>query len=319
MRWIEAIKDGFLSGRRGLLGACIFYLEALLLSSLALAPLASGLHRVLDEAPTAAPLAGGVGLDRLLETAINQPGMWSAGFGTMGFVFLLHAVLALLITAGATGLIARAPEGSPWRAFWRDGASLFLPFAGLFLMSLLLLVAVGILPSLLVAGLAKVMKESVSAGAFWGVLGGWLAVFLLLLTVFKGSTGFTQARRALGDGSESLGRCFLGGAKFSLKKFVPSLGFTAFFLLLRIATLWGLYMAVAPGYGTAGKAFVSALLLQIAFAAQAYIRVWEIGAQVGYLKASGGAYEPPAVAVPAPVAMPGPEPEPPVQETSVTA
>ncbi len=319
MRWIEAIKNGFLCGRRGLLGACIFYLEALLLSSLALAPLASGLHRVLDEAPTAAPLAGGAGLDRLLETAVNQPGIWSAGFGTVGFAFLLHAVLALLITAGATGLIARAPEGSPWRAFWRDGASLFLPFAGLLLMSLLLLVAVGILPSLLVAGLGKALKESVSAGAFWGVIGAWAVIFLLLLTVFKGATGFTQARRALGDGSEGLGRCFLGGAKFSLKKFVPSFGFTAFFLLLRIATVWGLYMAVAPGYGTGGRAFVSALLLQIAFAVQAYIRVWEIGAQVGYLKASGGAYEPPPVAAPAPVIIPEAEPEPPIQEPLVTA
>jgi|WetSurMetagenome_2_1015567.scaffolds.fasta_scaffold16921_3 hypothetical protein len=308
MRWINAIKDGLFCGRRGILGACIFYLEALLLSSLALAPLASGLHRVLDEAPTAAPLARGVGVDRLLETAINQPGLWSAGFGNMGVAFLLHLGLALLITAGATGLIARAPEGSPWRAFWREASGLFFPFAGLFLMSLLLLVAVGILPSLLVAGLGKALKESVSPTAFWGVLSGWVIVFLLLLAVFKGATGFTQARRALGGGAEGLGRCFLAGAKFSLKKFVPSFGFTALFLVLRMATFSGFYWAVAPGYGTAGSAFVSALLLQLAFAAQAYIRVAEIAAQVSYLKASGGAYVPPAERAQPPVETPA-EPE----------
>jgi hypothetical protein len=308
MRWINAIKDGLLCGRRGVLGACIFYLEALLLSSLALAPLASGLHRVLDETPTAAPLAMGAGVDRLLETAINQPGLWSAGFGNLGVAFLLHLGLALLITAGATGLIARAPEGSPWRAFWREASGLFFPFAGLFLMSLLLLVAVGILPSLLVAGLGKALKESVSPAAFWGVLSGWVIVFLLLLAVFKGATGFTQARRALGCGAEGLGRCFLGGAKFSLKKFVPSFGFTAFFLVLRMATFSGLYWAVAPSYGTAGNAFVSALLLQLAFAAQAYIRVAEIAAQVSYLKAAGGAYVPPVEAVEPPAEAP-PEPE----------
>jgi hypothetical protein len=308
MRWINAIKDGLLCGRRGVLGACIFYLEALLLSSLALAPLASGLHRVLDEAPTAAPLAQGAGVDRLLETAINQPGLWGAGFGNLGVAFLLHLGLALLVTAGATGLIARAPEGSPWRAFWRHASGLFFPFAGLLLMSLLLLVVAGILPSLLVAGLGKALKESAAPAAFWGVLGGWVVVFLLLLTVFKGATGFTQARRALGGGAEGLGKCFLGGAKFSLRNFVPSFGFTALFLALRMATFSGLYWAVAPGYGTAGKAFVSALLLQLAFAAQAYIRVWEIATQVSYLKAAGGAYEPPAEIVRPPAEAPA-EPE----------
>jgi hypothetical protein len=313
MRWINAIKDGFLCGRRGILGACLFYLEALLLSSIALAPLAAGLHRALDGSPTAAPLAAGAGLDRLLETAIGQPGLWSAGFGSMGVAFLLHLGLALLITAGATGLIARAPEGSPWRAFWRDAPGLFFPFAGLLLMSLLLLVVVGILPSMLLVGVGKALKGSPSPAALWGMLSGWLAVFLLLLSVFKGATGFTQARRALGGGAEGLGRCFLGGAKFSLKKFVPSFGFTALFLGLRMAAFSGLYWAVAPGYGTAGKAFISALLLQLAFAVQAYIRVAEIAAQVSYLKAAGGAYVPPVESVLPPVEAPQ-EPEAPSEE-----
>jgi hypothetical protein len=302
MNWINALKEGFLCGRRGILGACLFYLEALLLSSLALAPLAAGLHRVLDGAPTAAPLAGGAGIDLLVETAINQPGMWASGFGTFGTALIAHLVLALLLTAGVTGLLAKDPEGGPWRGLWRNASGLFLPFAGLLAMNLLLLVVVAILPSLAVAGLGKALKESPSAAAFWGMTWGPLAAALLLLAVFKGSTGFTQARRALGGGSEGLGRCFLAGAKFSFRKFVPSLGFTSLFLVLRMATFSGLYWAVAPGYGTPGKAFASGLLLQLAFAAQAYIRTAEIGTQISYLKAAGGAPVTEVVRLPEPVA-----------------
>lgn len=288
MKWIEAVKDGFLCGRRGILGAGLFYLEALLLSSLALAPLAKGLHGVLDGAPTAGPIAGGGGVDLLLETVINQPGMWAAGFGNVGTAFILHIVLALLLTAGVTGLMAQKPEGRPWRDLWQNAATLFFPFAGLLLLNLLLLAAVGILPALAIAGLGKAFEDSTSPMVFWGRIGGGLVVALLLLAVFKGSLGFTQARRALSGGSEGFGRCFLRGAGFSLRKFVPSLGFTVLFLALRMAAFSGLYWAVAPGYGTAGKAFLSALLLQLAFAAQAYIRTAEISAQVSYLRSWGG-------------------------------
>ena len=296
MKWIEAVKDGLLCGRRGILGAGLFYLEALFLGSLALAPMAGGLHRVLDGAPTAGPIAGGGGIDLLLETVINQPGMWAAGLGNVGTAFILHLVLALVLTAGVTGLMAQNSEGSAWHSLWKNAATLFFPFAGLLLLNLLLLVAVGILPSLAIMGLGKAFEDSTSPVAFWGMIGGELFVALLLLAVFKGSLGFTQARRALNGGSEGLGRCFLKGTGFSFRKFVPSLGFTVLFLALRMATFSGLYWVVAPGYGTAGKAFLSALLLQLAFAAQAYIRTAEITAQVSYLRSWGGGVAEGAVA-----------------------
>ncbi len=227
-------------------------------------------------------------MDLLLETVINQPGMWAAGFGNLGTAFILHLVLALVLTAGVTGLMAQGPAGNPWRSLWANAAALFFPFAGLLFLNLLLLVVVGILPSLAIVGLGKAFEDSTSPVVFWGMIGGELAVALLLLAVFKGSLGFTQARRALNRGLEGFGRCFLKGAGFSFRKFVPSLGFTVLFLALRMATFSGLYWAVAPGYGTAGKAFVSALLLQLAFAAQAYIRTAEITAQVSYLRSWGG-------------------------------
>lgn len=287
MNWIKAMRSGLALGKPRLLASGVYYAEALLLSFLALAPLGAGLHAVLDRSPEARALATGAGIDLLGELGVNQPGFWAAGFGAAPWVLILHAALAIALAAGATALAVRKVTAGSWKAYWKGAGELSLPFAGLLALNALLWGIAGAVPILSLVGIGKALEGNTNPGVFWTMLGAWAVVLFVLLSLFKAGVGFSRARRALVGPGEGLGKTFLFGIRFSLRKVPGVLGMTAGFLVLRAFSMWILYLGTAPGYATAGAAFLSALMLQVAFAAQACLRVAEIGAQVAYLEGFG--------------------------------
>lgn len=305
MRWMKAIKNGFLCGRGGGLSAALVYLEAFLLSSVALAPFGAGFHRVLDGSPAAMGLAAGGGADLLGELAFHQPGLWAAGFGLIPWVVLLHLVLALVLTAGTYALAASEEPRHPWGDFWSGARRLTLPFAGLFALNLLGWGVVAVAPALVLMGVAKAVEGSTSPAAVWGIVAGWGAVLLIMVTLFKGSLGFGQARRTLEGKGEGLGRNLLKGTAFSLRHVMPAAGITLLFGAGRFLAFWGLYWVLAPGFATGGRALASMLLQQGAFLAAAYLRVAEIRAQVSYMRSWDEPAQRPAAGDPAPAPAPG--------------
>jgi hypothetical protein len=105
----------------------------------------------------------------------------------------------------------------------------------------------------------------------------------VLVNLLRNSIGYTQARFALTGAPEGLGRCLLKGAAFSLKRFIPVNLITWICNGLRaLAVTLGIFV-LSPGYATEGKAWVTALILQVALFAAAFVRVAEIRAQVAYL------------------------------------
>ncbi len=305
MRWMNSVKNGFLCGRGGALSAALFYLEAFLLSSMALAPLGAGLHRVLDGSPEALSLASGGGADLLGELAFNQPGLWAAGFGLLPWMILLHVIFALVLTAGTYGLAASDEPRHPWGDFWKGARRLTLPFAGVLALNVAGWGAVTVVPAMALMGVAKAVEGSTSPAAVWGLVAGWGSALFIMAALFKGSLGFGQARYTLSGKEEGFGRSLLKGTAFSLRRVVPAAGITLLFGAGRFLAFWGLYWVLAPGFATGGRALASTVLQQGAFLAAAYLRAAEIRAQVSYMRSWDEPAQRPAAGDPAPAPDPG--------------
>ena len=282
MLWLKALQTGFLGGRGKAWTTVLFYAEGLLLSALALAPLSKGFHAALDRYPAVSDFRTGGGLDLLAELAINQPGLWAAAFGALGLVLLLHVPLSLFLTTGAYGLAARDRE-RPLREFWGLSGRSFLPFVALFFLNLLLWAIPLAVVGVILFGVGKALGEGGDAGKAYVFFWLELTIMAVLVNLLRNSIGYTQARYALTGAPQGLGRCLLKGASFSLKRFIPVNLITWICNGLRaLAVTLGIFV-LSPGYATEGKAWVSALLLQAALFAAAFVRVVEIRAQVAYL------------------------------------
>jgi len=282
MLWMKALQTGFLGGRGKAWTTVLFYLEGLLLSALALAPLSRGFHAALDRYPAASDFRTGGGVDLLGELAMNQPGLWAAAFGILGLVLLLHIPLSLFLTTGAYGLAAQDQE-RPLREFWGLSGRSFLPFVALFFLNLLLWAIPLAVAGVILFGIGKALGEGGDAGKTFAFFWVELTIMAVLVNLLRNSIGYTQARYALAGAPEGLGRCLLKGAAFSLKRFIPVNLITWICNGLRALALALGISVLSPGYATDGKAWVTALLLQAALFTAAFVRVAEIRAQVAYL------------------------------------
>jgi hypothetical protein len=282
MLWLKALQTGFFGGRGKAWTTVLFYAEGLLLSALVLAPLSKGFHAALDRYPAASDFRMGGGLDLLGELALNQPGLWAAAFGALGLILLLHVPLSLFLTTGAYGLAVRDRE-RPLREFWGLSGRSFLPFVALFFLNLLLWAIPLAVAGVILFGVGKALGEGGDAGKAYAFFWLELVIIAVLANLLRNSIGYTQARYALAGAPEGLGRCLLKGAAFSLKRFIPVNLITWICNALRaLALALGIFV-LSPGYATEGKAWVTALLLQAALFAAAFVRVAEIRAQVAYL------------------------------------
>jgi len=282
MLWLKALQTGFLGGRGKAWTTLLFYAEGLLLSALVLAPLSKGFHAALDRYPAASGFRTGGGLDLLAELGLNQPGLWAAAFGAVGLVLLLHVPLSLFLTTGAYGLAVRDRE-RPLREFWGLSGRSFLPFAALFFLNMLIWAIPLAVVGVILFGVGKALGEGGDAGKAYAFFWVELTVMAVLVNLLRNSIGYTQARYALTGAPEGLGRCLLKGAAFSLKRFIPVNLITWICNALRASALALGMFALSPGYATEGKAWATALLLQAALFAAAFVRVAEIRAQVAYL------------------------------------
>jgi hypothetical protein len=284
MLWIKAIREGFLGGRGKALSALLFYGAGLVLSTLALRPLAAGFDRAFASSPAAASLLSGRGLDLLAELGISQPGLWAAAFSVLGWVLALHLIASLYVTAGTYGVAALGDE-RPSSSFWARARRNFLPFAGLLALNLIVwAVILGIL-AVPVLAVGHSLRESNDPGPAFRLFVAELAVLAVVLNLFRNSVGYAQARYALTGGGEGLGRCFLRSFAFTFRRFVPVNLVTWIVNLLRVCAMALALIVLSPGYATSGKSFITALLLQAGFLALAFLRVAEIRTQVAYQRA----------------------------------
>jgi hypothetical protein len=284
MLWMKAIREGFLGGRGKALSTLLFYGAGLVLSTLALRPLAAGFDRAFASSPAAADLLFGRGLDLLAELGIGQPGLWAAAFSVLGWGLALHLAASLYITAGTYG-VAASGDSRPLSSFWSRAWRNLLPFAGLLALNLIVwAVILGIL-AVPVLAVGHGLRESNDPGPVFRLFMAEMAVLAVVLNLLRNSVGYAQARYALTGGGEGLGRCFLRSFAFTFRRFVPVNLVTWIVNLLRVCTMGLAVFVLSPGYATDGKSFVTALLLQGGFLALAFLRVAEIRAQVAYQRA----------------------------------
>ena len=159
----------------------------------------------------------------------------------------------------------------------------FLPFAGLFALNLLVLAACALVAGLAIAGLALAAKDKPDLGPAWKVFLASLAVVAFFATLWRNSVAYGQAARTLGF-PDGLGKNFLCGLAFSLRRLIPvnlmAWGVNA----LRVGTIALSIYVWRPGYATTGAWLASVLQLQAGFFALAYLRAAEAGMQVEYLR-----------------------------------
>jgi hypothetical protein len=305
MIWARSIAAGFSKGDGKALGSALLFSSTWLFSTLALRPLNRGLHEAFDRAPAARDLLDGRGVDLWAELAIRQPGLFSSGFSLFLPMLLLCLAASLYVTAGVYGQAAR-PAKPAWRTFFLRANRFALPFAaGLLLNALVWGAAFALLAGGLL-GLGHAFEGSTDPGTAFRLVLLDLAAAALLVELFRGSVGFFQARYALTDGGEGLGRSFLRALRFVIKRFVPVLSITLFFALMKLLVLWLALFALSPGYATGGREALTALLMQAGTLAVAFLRVAEARSQVEYTRAvlpelEGGArfaVPPPSAGVP---------------------
>lgn len=281
MLWIKALRNGFTGGRGKALAALLFYGAALVLSTIALRPLAAGFDRALFRFPAAADLLTGHGVDLLAELGMNQPGLWAAAFSVLGWGLLLHFVVSLYVTAGTYGVAAHE-DVRPSRTFWSRARGNFLPFLGLFALNLIAWIVITVILAIPFIAMGRGFRESTDPGPAFKLFIAELVVLAVIINLFRNSVGYAQARYALTEGSEGFGRCFLRSFAFVLGRFVPVNLLTWTVNILRACTMVLAVHVLSPGYATGGRAFATALLLQAAFFIMAFLRVAEIRAQVAY-------------------------------------
>lgn len=284
MIWARSIAAGFSTGQGKALGSALLFGSTWLFSTLALRPLSRGLHEAFDRAPAARDLLDGGGVDLWAEMGSRQPAFFSSGFSPLLPMLLLCLAAALYVTAGVYGQAARPAEPA-WRTFFLRANRFVLPFAaGLLLNALVWGAAFALLAGGLL-GLGHAFEGSTDPGVGFRLVLLDLAAAALLVEVFRGSVGFFQARYALTDGGEGLGRSFLRALRFVVKRFVPVLSMTLFFALLKLLALWLALFALSPGYESGGRGALTALLMQAGYFAVAFLRIAEARSQVEYTRA----------------------------------
>jgi hypothetical protein len=283
VNWIRSIGSGFLRGRGKAVATLLFFGSAWLFSTLALRPMSVGLHRALDEAPAAKDFLSSGGIDLWVELLMRQPASVSGGLSLLLPMLALYALLGLYLTAGLYGFAA-SQEGHVWRAFFERARRFFVPFALGFLMNLVFWALVTGIFALGAVGLGRVLKDATDPAVQWRLFLMNAVLLSILLNYFRGSVGFFQARYALTEGREGLGRCFLGSLSFAFKRLIPVNALTWFFTVLHVLVLWLAVFALSPGYATAGKWVATALLLQAGYLALAFLRVAEARSQVEYTR-----------------------------------
>lgn len=284
MIWMKAIGQGIWGGRGKALQAGLLYGLSLLAGGLALAPLASGLHRVLDESPVAAEMLRGQGLDLVMELGHNQPGLFGAAFGTLGWAVAILLAAGFFLTAGIFAVASEGAE-SPWREFWPKAARRFLPFLAITLLNLLLWAVPVIVVGLAIFGIGRAFEDAMDPGVSWRLFWVNLTVAGLTLNAVRTGSGLGRAWYGLTGGRDGVGKSALRGFVLSLKRIVPANLITWVFNALRGVTLVAAAWWLSPGWTTSGKAFLTGLLLQAGFFVAAFWRVAEIRSWVEYTRA----------------------------------
>lgn len=283
MIWIRSIREGFLGGRGKGLAASLLFGASWLFSTLALKPLSSGLHAAMDGAPSAKEFLSGGGMDLWAEMSMRQPAFLSGGFALFFPMLLLYALLGIYLTAGIYGQAA-LPEGPVWRSFFERARRFFAPFALGLLMNLLFWAIVTGLFMLGVTGLWRGTRYATDPAVHWRIFLAGAALLAVLVNLFRGCTGFFQARWALTGGCEGLGRCFLRSLSFTFRRFLPVNILTWTFTALHMLVLWAAIFALSPGYASGGRWFATASLLQAGDFVLAFLRVAEARSQVEYVR-----------------------------------
>lgn len=284
MLWMKALRNGFTGGRGKALASLLFYGAALVLSTIALRPLSAGFDAALMRSPAAADLLAGRGADLLAELGMNQPGLWAAAFSVLGWGLLLHLFASLYVTAGTYGVAAHE-DLRPSRTFWSRAWGNLLPFAGLFALNLIAWAVVLAVLALPFFAIGHGFRDSTDPGPAFKLFIVELVVLAVVINLFRNSVGYAQARYALTEGGEGVGKCFLRSFAFALRRFVPVNLLTWTVNVLRAGTMALAIGVLSPGYATGGRALATAMLLQAAFFIMAFLRVAEIRAQVAYQRA----------------------------------
>jgi hypothetical protein len=290
MNWIRSIRDGFVRGRGKALAAFLLFGSAWLFSTLALRPMSVGLHQALDGATAAKEFLGGGGVDLWFEMLMRQPAFFPGGMSLLMPMLLFYAMLGLYLTAGLYGFAA-SQEGPAVRTFFERARRFFVPFALGLLMNLVFWAVVTGVFVLGMMGLWRGFKDATDPEVHWRMFLMDAALVTILVNLFRGSTGFFQARYALTEGREGLGRCFLASLAFAFKRFVPVNALTWLFTTLHVLVLWLVVFALSPGYATPGRWFATAFLLQFGYFTLAFLRVAEARSQVEYARFSLSAAE----------------------------
>lgn len=285
MNWIRSIKEGFVGGRGKAVAAFLLFGSAWLFSTLALRPMSVGLHQALDGAPAAKEFLGGGGVELWFEMLMRQPAFLSGGLSLLMPMVLLYALAGLYLTAGIYGFAA-SQAGPIWRGFFERARRFFAPFALGLLMNLVFWAVVTTVCILGMMGLWRGFKEATDPAVGWHLFLLDAALIAVLFNLFRGSVGFFQARYALTEGREGLGRCFLASLAFAFKRFLPVNALTWLFTALHVLVLWLAVFALSPGYSTTGNWVATALLLQCGYFALAFLRVAEARSQVAYARLS---------------------------------
>ena len=283
MNWVLSIRAGFLKGRGKAWAAFLLFASSWLFSTLALRPMSVGLHQGLDRAPAAKEFLGGGGVDLWFEMLMRQSAFFSGGMSLLMPMLLLYALLGLYLTAGLYGFAA-SQEGPAVRTFFERARRLFAPFALGLLMNLVFWAVVTGVLVLGMLGLWRGFKDATDPAVHWRLILMDAAILAIFVNLFRGSTGFFQARYALTEGREGLGRCFLASLAFALKRFVPVNALTWLFTLLHVLVLWLAVFALSPGYATPSRWFATAFLLQFGYFVLAFLRVAEARSQVEYAR-----------------------------------
>lgn len=280
----KAFWKGLSDLRRTGATAGILYLATLVVSTLALRPLARGFHAALDGAPGASAFLQGRGLDLLAELAQADEGrFFMASMAGIGTFLMLFVPFALFLMAGAYGVAANR-EKPIFGTFGSRGVSLFIPFLVLFALNLLVLAACGLVAGLPIAGLFAVLPATSDPGPSWQAFLWCLPFAAIVGTLWRNSVGYAQAAQAL-DFPGGVGKVFLRGLGFSLRRLVPvnlmAWGVNA----LRIGAAATVLFAWRPGYATEGAWLASSLRLQGLCFVLAYLRAAEVRMQVAYMEA----------------------------------
>ena|GEM_PF-1406540 len=285
MNWVLSIRAGFLRGRGKAWAAFLLFASSWLFSTLALRPMNAGLHQALDGAPSAKEFLGGGGVDLWFEMLMRQPAFFSGSMSLLMPMLLFYALLGLYLTAGLYGFAA-SQEGPAVRTFFERARRLFAPFALGLLMNLVFWAVVTGVFVLGMMGLWRGFKDATDPAVHWRLFLIDVAILSIFVNLFRGSTGFFQARYALTEGLEGLGRCFLASLAFAFKSFVPVNALTWLFTLLHVLVLWLTVFALSPGHATPSRWFATAFLLQFGYFILAFLRVAEARSQVEYARFS---------------------------------